>query len=483
MFETGSMFHGLRRIGAAKWIATSMIFSMAATPVAASDTLVGRAVLPAATFAKGPTSGQQLGANPVNGQPVPFVNKQPVQGFSAIHKNRDGTFLVMSDNGFGSLENSADYNLRVYTIRPDFETPNGGSGTINVESFIELHDPNGHVPFAITNEFTERRVLTGADFDIESMQKAQDGTLWFGDEFGPFLLHTDSRGKVLEAPIPLPDFDNPGKEIRSPQNPLSEEASAVRIMNAARAHSRRHGGKKVPVFSPNDVLLDDSNANTFVANRQSPPAGSGLEAASSEIFNVASIKNAGYQVVTWTVNDKTRMLELMKLGVNGIISDRPDLLRQALQEFDANNDSVPGDYLDADGLVDISKFDAQGYRGGRSLRPENTLPAMEVGLDNLMSTLETDAGITADLVPLLDHDPYIEAAKCRLASGSPYTLANQLLVKTLTVAQIQSTSSGFICDKLLPDRPDQKNDLALSPVSVAFAASKSVQPYVKPTVQ
>ena len=59
--------------------------------------------------------------------------------------------------------------------------------------------------------------------------------------------------------------------------------------------------------------------------------------ASSEIFNVTSIKNAGYPVVTWTVNTKERMLELMKLGVNGIISDRPDLLREALKEFDANN--------------------------------------------------------------------------------------------------------------------------------------------------
>ena len=62
--------------------------------------------------------------------------------------------------------------------------------------------------------------------------------------------------------------------------------------------------------------------------------------ASSEIFNVTSIKNAGYPVVTWTVNTKERMLELMKLGVNGIISDRPDLLREALKEFDANNDGT-----------------------------------------------------------------------------------------------------------------------------------------------
>ena len=56
-------------------------------------------------------------------------------------------------------------------------------------------------------------MLTGGDFDIESFREARDGTLWFGDEFGPFLLHTDARGRVLEAPIPLPG-------VQSPQDPL-----------------------------------------------------------------------------------------------------------------------------------------------------------------------------------------------------------------------------------------------------------------------
>src|SRR5262249_50683253 len=155
---------------------------------------------------------------------------------------------------------------------------------------------------------------------------------------GPFLLHTNAHGKVLEPPIALPDFKNPGKEVRSPQNPFNEEASAVRIMNAVRTHARLNGNFKAPVFSPNDVLLKDDNPNTFVDNRQSPTKKSGLKEASSEIFNVQLIKNAGYPVVTWTVDDSNRMVELMKLGVNGIISDNPALLRKTVEEFDANGD-------------------------------------------------------------------------------------------------------------------------------------------------
>jgi glycerophosphoryl diester phosphodiesterase len=60
----------------------------------------------------------------------------------------------------------------------------------------------------------------------------EDGDLWLGDEFGPFILHFDSDGKLLEPPIPTPDLDDRRKLsrtelVRSPQNPfLSDPATA-----------------------------------------------------------------------------------------------------------------------------------------------------------------------------------------------------------------------------------------------------------------
>ena len=442
------------------------------------DILEGRAVLPAATFASGPTSGRYIGEGPVNEQPVPFVDKQPVQGFSAVLYNEDGSYQVMSDNGFGGIENSPDYHLRVYTIVPDFKTKEGGSGEIQVAGFIELHDPEGHIPFAIVNHFTEERILTGADFDIESFQRTQDGSLWFGDEFGPFLIHTDEEGKVLEAPIALPDPLNPNREIRAPQNPYHEEFSALRVMNAMRRHAEINGSTKAPVMSPWYVMLADGDPATVTGDREEPPVG--LDTASSEIFNVGSLQQAGHLVVAYTVNDTAAMQQQLKLGVNGIISDRPDLLYEMVQKYDGDGDGQP-DYLDADGLIDISKFDAQGHRGGRSLRPENTLPAMEAALDYLMTTLETDCGITADGVPVLDHDPHIESAKARRGDGEPYVLENEVLVNNLTLEEIQST---FIADKLLSGRPAQTNDRSLSPVAVAFAQDQRLMdPYVMPSLQ
>jgi glycerophosphoryl diester phosphodiesterase len=441
--------------------------------------LMKRAVLPAATFAPGPTSGRQL-TGPINGVQVPFVDRQPVQGFSAIADLNDGTFLAMADNGFGGIENSADFQLRVYRIHPRFETPLGGPGTIEVLSHIVLCDPDCHVPFAITNHFSRSRELTGADFDIESMMRARDGSLWFGDEFGPFLLHTDANGRLLEAPIALPDFDNAGRQIRSPQNPYSEETSAIRVMNAVREHARRNGNDRAPVMSPWHVMLDDQNATTFIDNRQAPPAGSGLTPANSDIFNVASIRSAGYPVVVYTVNDSARMTELLRLRVDGIISDRPDLLYAAVAAFDADGNGSGGDYLLPDGRIDVTRCDAQGHRGGRDLRPENTLPAMEVALDNLMTTLELDCGITRDHIAVLDHDPLIQSEKARRADGQPYGPNDEVLVRTLTLREIQRT---FVADRLFRG-PSQQNDPSLSPVTVAFAAQAGLPHiYSMPSLQ
>lgn len=456
--------------------AASLLFAPSLPSHAAE--LQARAVLPAVSFAKGPDSGQYIGSGSINGIPVPF-DDQPVQGFSAIARNGDGSFLAMSDNGYGSLQNSADYHLRVYTIRPRFETAQRGVGTVAVTGFFELHDPDGHVPFAIVNDFSPRRVLTGADFDIESMQRAADGSLWFGDEFGPFLLHTDASGRLLEAPIALPDFDHPGQELRSPSNPFNEETAALRILNAARAHAERFGNFATPVFSPYHVELKypGSDPDLHYARGVNSPAD--LAVAASDIHDIAQIRAAGFPVVPYTINDKARMLELMAQRVDGIISDRPDILLQAIREFDANGDGTPGDYLDAEGLPDGEKFDAQGHRGARDLRPENTLPAMEAALDNLVTTLETDTGTTSDRVPILSHDPYVQADKCRRADGAAYGTSDQVLIKDFTAAELQAT---YICDKLFRGE-SQINDPDASPVAVAFASQAAlINLYQMPTL-
>jgi glycerophosphoryl diester phosphodiesterase len=175
-------------------------------PPVTEPTLAGRALLPADAYQPGPPAGAFITAD--NGVTVPFPS-QPFPGISAILDAGGGEFWAMPDNGFGAKNNSSDFLLRIYRIRPDFKTAKGGTGRAEVLSFVQLSDPDRKVPFALTRD---DQLLTGADFDIESVRRMPNGDFWFGDEFGPFLLHTDSTGKVLEAPIPLPG-------VQSPQNP------------------------------------------------------------------------------------------------------------------------------------------------------------------------------------------------------------------------------------------------------------------------
>ncbi len=74
------------------------------------------------------------------------------------------------------------------------------------------------------------RLLTGADFDPESLRRDRNGNFWFGDEFGPFLFKTDGTGTVLRAEIPLPD-------VFSPDNPhRGGRASNVASLTGIRRH-------------------------------------------------------------------------------------------------------------------------------------------------------------------------------------------------------------------------------------------------------
>jgi len=139
---------------------------------------------------------------------LPFKG-QPIQGHSGIKRMADGTFWLLTDNGAGSKANSPDFMLYLNHYKVDFKT-----NKFTRLGTIFLHDPDKKVPFHIVAEGTQKRYLTGADFDTESFQFA-DGALWVGDEFGPFLIKADMNGKVLA----VYDTQVDGKVVRSPDNP------------------------------------------------------------------------------------------------------------------------------------------------------------------------------------------------------------------------------------------------------------------------
>jgi glycerophosphoryl diester phosphodiesterase len=48
---------------------------------------------------------------------------------------------------------------------------------------------------------------------------------------------------------------------------------------------------------------------------------------------VTAAKQAGIPLQLWTINDEARMRECLALGVDGIQTDRPDLLRAVISDF------------------------------------------------------------------------------------------------------------------------------------------------------
>ena len=193
-------------------------------------TLSGHVVMPAKSFIAAPkdapedlkTSGkfttgsrvdgvgtvEGLSAGRPTGVSLPFKG-QPLQGHSGIKKMPDGSFWILTDNGFGSKANSPDAMLYLNRYTIDFK-----AGSMKKLETIFLHDPDKKVPFRIVHEGSKKRYLTGSDFDTESFQFA-GGALWIGDEFGPFLIKADLKGKVLAVFETLVD----GKVVRSPDHP------------------------------------------------------------------------------------------------------------------------------------------------------------------------------------------------------------------------------------------------------------------------
>lgn len=181
-----------------------------------SAKLVSHAILPANTIIAAPadapahlkTSGKfttadrkrtdGLGTVPgkdglrETGLKMPF-DGQAMQGFSGIKTMEDGTFWSLSDNGFGSKINSSDSMLMLHHIKFNWD-----AGKVEPIETVFLSDPDRRAPFPIVMEGSDRRYLTGADFDVESIQPVADG-FWVGEEFGPYLLKFTKDGKLTDV--------------------------------------------------------------------------------------------------------------------------------------------------------------------------------------------------------------------------------------------------------------------------------------------
>lgn len=303
--------------------------------------LAGHAVLPALSFVPAPpgappelqvsgklVTGQRVdtagavealsGGRPT-GVRVPFQG-QPLQGHSALRRVADGSVWVLGDNGAGSRANSPDYLLHLSRHRLDF-----GRGRVHRQATVFLSDPLHRVPFPIVTEGSADRLLTGADFDPESLEFIGD-SIWIGDEFGPYLLRTDRQGRVravIEARVD-------GRPLRSPDHtPGPPAAGAAGATPPSLAVDRSRG------FEGLSASPDGSRLYALLEGPVKDPASSTAEAVDGRPalrileFDPGSerwtgrhwfypLEGAGHAVGEFRMIDATRALVIERDGGEGV---------------------------------------------------------------------------------------------------------------------------------------------------------------------
>ncbi len=431
----------------------SLTTSASTSRLVKTPTLVQRATLSADYLAPGPPSGAL--ASPGNGRKGPFPG-QVIPGFSGVVDNGNGTFWAMPDNGFGARANSADFLLRLYLVKPAWETANGGRGEIKIKRYISLRDPDRKIKFPLVNGATGPRLLTGADLDIESVARGSNGSFWIGEEFGPFLIHVSSTGKVLSAPVAFPG----GK---SPDNPFlgTEVPNVARSRGFESLAASKNGRFLYPIVE--GALVNDTNKRRRLIYefdvRKNAYTGRTWAYETDQVANVvgdAAVINGrqlvlverddfdGPQSVTKRVYridlddvdrngfvNKSLVIDLLKIanpneiGVDGspdaygvgsnfsfpFQSVETVVPLSANRFLIANDNNYPGNDARYPGtpddtemvVIDLRKVKVAdpesvviGHRGASGYRPEHTLASYELAIQQCADAIEPDVVATKD---------------------------------------------------------------------------------------
>ncbi|WP_407480917.1 glycerophosphodiester phosphodiesterase family protein [Elizabethkingia meningoseptica] len=106
-------------------------------------------------------------------------------------------------------------------------------------------------------------------------------------------------------------------------------------------------------------------------------------------------------------------------------------------------------------LFSAQSFDRQAHRGGKSLYPENTIPAMKNALKMNITTLEMDLAITKDKKVILSHDSFLSPELVTKSDGTyiPKDSGFYYKIYDMPYAKIQTFDVGM---KKLNNYPDQK---------------------------
>jgi len=165
-----------------------------------------------------------------------------------------------------------------------------------------------------------------------------DAGRWFGEGFAgqriPRLDEVLDRfaGKVpLALEIKAGSTFFPGIEEKV-VSALRERAAIDQTAVASFDHYALRRLKEIEPTIRTAALLVGRPVSLSAIAGPAKADGLALEASFVTKTEVEACRAAGLQIVVWVVNDPAQMRHFIRLGVDGIITDRPELLRLALTE-------------------------------------------------------------------------------------------------------------------------------------------------------
>ena len=168
--------------------------------------------------------------------------------------------------------------------------------------------------------------------------KRLDAGRWFGEGFAgqriPMLdevLDRYARKVPLALEIKAGSTFFPGIEEKV-VSALRQHAAIDQAAVASFDHYALRRLKEIEPTIRTAALLVGRPVSLSALAGPAKANGLALEASFVTKTEVEACRAAGLQIVVWVVNDPARMRHFIRLGVDGIITDRPDLLRLALTE-------------------------------------------------------------------------------------------------------------------------------------------------------
>lgn len=209
---------------------------------------------------------------------------------------------------------------------------------------LDVHRSSDGSP-VVVHDFTIDRTTNGSGY-VADMPLAQlkefDAGSWFGDAFRGVAIPT--LDEVFEA-VGSRLFIN--VEIKSESETtdgveqvvadcIARHAMIERvIVSSFNPYALRRFYQIMPQVPIGFLHMPDVEDTVLAVMRDVPHQARHPYQAAIDAGYVAAVKGQGYYINTWTVNDPERAVALRQMGVDMVITDKPDTILAALGNQDA----------------------------------------------------------------------------------------------------------------------------------------------------